>query len=532
MSIWDDNFTGTNGDPPDSGKWEIIYNTDDAYKIESNTLALNYNTSPYAPENITVDIRGKFYLTGDFDIQISGTRYYISSSGTITWFTLEVVSEDETKWAGIGYFGGSTTPTYGFFSCDDTGSGTPHNRIDAYSDTDQFPVRITRSGSIITVYRWDSGNSRWEGDYNDTAGWTIRSISGNVRVRLAAYVASGKRAYWNLDNFAINSGDAEAIPESGITQDEIGLQSGIDGYNEIGQTPQGLGVQSAIDAESDYVFANFKVGFNAAADTSGNIQNVTVAGGLGANGIADAYLATESFFLNVGLKCTSDAAYQTKHVEDEIGLNALINCNREFTRDTEDEIGMNAGVDAYNFTTWAAANIGRARKFFILTLTGGPDGVADVEIPFSSFQARKRSDSQSYISVVIRKFDYASQITARQNGDIVVEAVYYVDGIESLRQEIIRAPIDTITLDEGPKNRSISLSGYKTVTYHSRSVTLQNAIYKRLSAGKLQYRFADVDLFLQPTDELTVGDDTFTVGNITYYVSENQRQMDVFQVEQ
>ena len=233
------------------------------------------------------------------------------------------------------------------------------------------------------------------------------------------------------------------------------------------------------------------------------------------------------------MRAVIDSAFQTKWInEDEFGLNCGVTCNREYVRGAENEIGINAGVDAYNFTAWAAANLQRARKIFVLTLTGSEDGTTDVEIPISSFQARKRSDSPTYVSAVIRKYDYAAQIAARQNGQIVIDAVYLVAGVESLRQEIVRAPIDTITIDQGPKSRSITLSGYKTVTYHQRSVTLENAIYKRLSAGKLQYRFADVDLFLNPDDELTVGDDTFTVGNITYYVSENQRQMDVFQVEQ
>jgi hypothetical protein len=325
-----------------------------------------------------------------------------------------------------------------------------------------------------------------------------------------------------------------SIPELEIheTDDEIGLNSAVDGYVETGVFNFGIGFNSEIDAESIYYFLNEYAGFNDAIDTSGNTQNPVVSDGLGLSGISDAYLATETLGKTLGLQSRVYADYQTKHVENEVGLNAATDGNLEFPRITEDEIGLEASVDAYNFTAWAAENLTIARKTFQLTITGGPDGVADVTIPFTSFQSRKRSDAQSYVAVVIKKYDYASQITARQNGEIVVDAVYLVGGVESLRQEIIRAPIDTITIDKGPRSRSITLSGYKTVTYYQKSVTLQNAIYKRLSGGKLQYRFADVDIFLNPTDELTVGDDTFTVGNISYYVSGNQSQMDVFQVEQ
>lgn len=530
MGIWDDTFTGSDGDPPDSAKWEVISNTNDAAAILSNRLMVNYNVAPYAPDETTVDIRGKYLLEGDFDIQIDLYRLYIQTTGSYTYLGLKVITEDESEFAHVGYYGGAGA--YGVFAGDSDQSGNPYFTSNVFTTSDGNQLRITRSSGVVTAYHWDVSNSAWEGDFNDSAGWTLKTISGDVRVCLFAYCVATKRFYGGFDNFLINSGTATALPESGINAEEFGIESVVDGYNQSGQTPQGFGIQSAIDAESDYIFNNFKIGFNSSIDTSGNILAASASGGVGLKSDVICYLATEQFVLNVGFKGTIDAVYQTKHNAENFGLNSLIASNREFLRDSEEQVGMNAFLDAYNFTTWAAANLKTARKVYKLTLTGGQDGVADIEIPFSSFVARKRSDSPTYLSAVIRKYDYAAQIAARSNGDIVVNAVYLVGGVESLRQEVVRAPLDTISIDEGPRSRSITLSGYATVTYHQRSVTLSGAIYKRFSAGKHQYRFSDIDIFLNPKDELTVGDDTFEVGSLTYYVSGNTRQMDVFQVEQ
>ena len=366
-----------------------------------------------------------------------------------------------------------------------------------------------------------------------SSGWTSISdtTSGTFYQRTSKCDTPGDPSTTcNAENENYSVLVAVSIPELQYpSESEIGLESEVDGYSETGQTPQGVGMQSAIDAESDYVYNNFKLGFNASADTSENTQSIVSAAGLGLNSSMDAVNISQYIEQLLGFRSISDAAYQTKNTGNGIGLSAASDGYREIPKDADCGIGLLSSSDAYNYTAWAAANLSRSIKRFSLTITGAANGANDIEIPFSSFQARKRSDSQSYVSVVIRKYDYAAQIVARQNGEMVIEAVYYVGGIESLRQEIIRAPIDTIRTYEGPSSRSITIDGYKTVTYHGKAITLQNHNYRSLASGNFEFRFADIDLFLNPQDELTVGSDTFTVGEVAYYASENQRQMYVKQ---
>lgn len=531
MSIWDDTFTGSNGDPPDPTKWEVVQNTNDAYKIESNALTLNYNLTPYAPEDTYVDIRGKYFLTGDFDIETAGVRYQIGSSGTVSWYTIEVVSEDDTMWAGVGYLGGSGTPTYGFFACDDTGAGAQHNLIAYYQDTDQVKLRITRSGSTISVFRWSEDNSRWEGAYNDTGGWITRSISGNVRVRLAAFVGVGRRAYWMLDYFTINSGTSEVIPESGIAAESVGVESETDaGGIYSAESGSGPGVSSECDALSPYVDSDSNPGIRATAEVNIEYGDAVLwQTDPGVSAEIDSWLATDGIDSETGIQTAADGDYLTKSISDFPGINSAIDSFKEIGAGSTESPGVADLIDAYNFTEWQRSNLGRAKKTFELKLTGANDATTDVTLPMASFQARKRSGSPTYLSTVIRDYSFSSAIAARQNGELVIEVVYRTEGVESLREEIIRVTLDDITFDIGPKSRAITLSGYKTTTFASKSITLSNSVYSRVSSGLVQHRFADVDIFANPGDELTVGTDTFTIGNISYFITPGRQQMDVFE---
>lgn len=58
---------------------------------------------------------------------------------------------------------------------------------------------------------------------------------------------------------------------------------------------------------------------------------------------------------------------------------------------------------------------------YYLTVTGAADGLDDIEIPMSSFQARRRSGEPTYLSVVIPGLDHAEAIAARSNGTIRVD---------------------------------------------------------------------------------------------------------------
>ena len=98
---------------------------------------------------------------------------------------------------------------------------------------------------------------------------------------------------------------------------------------------------------------------------------------------------------------------------------------------------------------------------------------------------------------------------------------YLLDGVESLREEILRVELEQINPQEGARSRSITLIGHKTVTYDARAVSVQGCNYKYTSGGSRGFRFPQADPYLNPGDALTVVDteDVLTVDYITYAIS-------------
>jgi len=161
---------------------------------------------------------------------------------------------------------------------------------------------------------------------------------------------------------------------------------------------------------------------------------------------------------------------------------------------------------------------------FYLILTGADDGLDDVYLPMSSFQARMRDGEPSYISCVIPdSLTYEADITSRSNGDIIIQKGYkLVDGTVYM-EEIARVDFESIQIDRGARNDSATISGHRTVSSTAPKERAVSGVsfYGMKTDGKRRIR-AEMDLFLRCGDTCIYGsggNDYFTVGSITYYVS-------------
>lgn len=199
-----------------------------------------------------------------------------------------------------------------------------------------------------------------------------------------------------------------------------------------------------------------------------------------------------------------------------------------YPRETSENFEISDVIDALNWSRWLLLNQDRAITRYYFTLTGVADGTTDIEIPISSFQARKRSGTSTYLSVVIPNYvDYAGPVAARSNGQMVLEMAYLLDGVEDIRQEICRVDLENISEYQGANRRSIGLTGHLTVSYVSKQVTLENANYQSTVNGRRLFRFGTIDPFVNPGDTCNVGSDSFTVDFITFIVSAIAKTMEV-----
>ena len=131
---------------------------------------------------------------------------------------------------------------------------------------------------------------------------------------------------------------------------------------------------------------------------------------------------------------------------------------------------------------------------------------------------------------MVTGYAYADQINARSNGEMVIEMAYLINGVESIREEILRADLEDIPLSKGSRSRSITLTGHKTVSFSPKVSTIENPTYRYVSGGKLGFRFAKPDLYVNPGDTCRVGDDEFVIDWISYVVSARARMMEVREI--
>ena len=217
----------------------------------------------------------------------------------------------------------------------------------------------------------------------------------------------------------------------------------------------------------------------------------------------DAFNCTDEITQNIGAADDVDGVKETEPTE--------ISETIEITDDS----------DGFNWSAWFRANRDRSVIRYYCTLTGAADGLSDLTIPISSFQATKRTGESTYLSVSVPGVAQAEEIADRSNGELVIYMAYLLDGVESLREEILRVELEQINPQEGARSRSINLIGHKTVTYDARAVAVQGCNYKYTSGGSRGFRFPQADPYLNPGDALTVVDteDVLTVDYITYAIS-------------
>lgn len=206
-----------------------------------------------------------------------------------------------------------------------------------------------------------------------------------------------------------------------------------------------------------------------------------------------------------------------------------VTARRGYDVDVDASFNLSDNWQLFNYAAWIRQNSARANERFFFTLTGTADQVEDAEIPISSIYARKRSGDPTYLQVVVPSFNYANEISDRASGEMIVEMGYEVGGEIALREQILIADLEDIRTDEGPVNRSVTLSGHKTISYGNNLVTFRRdqATYRSVQTRARVYRFAHVDPFVNPGDTVIVGDEQFTCDNIVYIINEFQASMEI-----
>jgi hypothetical protein len=159
-------------------------------------------------------------------------------------------------------------------------------------------------------------------------------------------------------------------------------------------------------------------------------------------------------------------------------------------------------------------------------LTGGS---GTIQIPLSSFQSRRRTNTPVWLSVVspAATDTMIADINARAAGQIVIKrGVKYPDGSEQL-DELMRADFESLRIDKGATSATLSLTGRSTETATAKARVLQGISYRPTSSGARRVRCA-VDTYLAPGDTADLGGaETMPVNEVVIWVSPQQAYMEV-----
>lgn len=192
------------------------------------------------------------------------------------------------------------------------------------------------------------------------------------------------------------------------------------------------------------------------------------------------------------------------------------------------------------FPTWSisAQAEATATPIYICVLTGAADGLEDLEIPISSFQAKMRDGDPSYISAYIPNIAaWADEINARENGDILIRKGYkFADGTRQL-ETIAWVDFENLRYDKGANSQTGVIMGHRTESASetgTKTVTLSGVSYKSLQENGLMRIRCSVNLFLRPGDTVIYDDEgsTIVAGYINYIVNTDYAWMEVTEAEE
>ena len=193
-------------------------------------------------------------------------------------------------------------------------------------------------------------------------------------------------------------------------------------------------------------------------------------------------------------------------------------------------IGFSCQTGGFNYSAWVRTNLSRAVFRYYARITGAGDGLEDCDLAgLKSFQFRRRSGSPSYLSLsLVHSDSLLASISERSSGELVLDMAAVIDGVESLREELVRVDFYSCRYDKGGENRSISLVGYATQENAGSRVELIGVTTETLLAdGRMQYRCARPDFYLKPGDTAFYDGNEFTVGQVSSIVSPISQLMDV-----
>lgn len=200
-----DNFTGTNGDAPDTDSWclgQAFQPSGTSYEINNNKLRVEI---PYNASDQSVIVASTFKVSGDLDIQVDYDEVSADNPSSSFSWPARFLLYPQT--GGFDTYSSYFTICYGrdssggFMLADTTSSSIEKITSPVYASG---KLRIIRSGSTLKGYYWTGSQWEWDGS---TDGYTFPMTSSAdmvIGLMTSADYDSGTTTDW--DNVQVNLG--------------------------------------------------------------------------------------------------------------------------------------------------------------------------------------------------------------------------------------------------------------------------------------------------------------------------------------
>lgn len=309
--------------------------------------------------------------------------------------------------------------------------------------------------------------------------------------------------------------------------EQIGLSASFEAELQEGSIAATLGLGVAFYVEQADYGISHTIGIDVSFDAILLVGDLSA--NLGISVVMDREVEYLSTALNqIGFMVSFEAVSLSDSLTLGVGFGAQFSASQEASRDVENDLGLSCVFDGFNWSDFLRRYGDHITRRYYCTLTGDPDGLEDVVIPIESFQTRIRNGEPTFLSVTIPSLEKADDISDRPNGEIYIEMAFLVAGVEMHREEIVRVSLEDIDIHDGSQNKTIVLSGHKTVTWGvPKTVTISGVNYRRTLNGVTRLRTLYPDMYLKPGDYASYDGDTITVEQITIFVGPTTSTMEL-----
>lgn len=242
----------------------------------------------------------------------------------------------------------------------------------------------------------------------------------------------------------------------------------------------------------------------------------------------DARIAENTGPLSTSILLLASASQARVQVSSMLGAALLFATDTHALLAAASPLGAFSGRAHSDFTPGLAADALQFQRYVLDLITPG----GTVRVPMSSWQSTQQTDSQCYAGAVIPACAaYVDDLA--EATEFVISRVATLAAGGTMEIEIVRSPLDTLQIDQGPTNHTASISGYTDAIdpdadppeVYDRTLQGVRSISNYASGARVR---CAIDWLLRPAMRAHYASTSMVVSYMNLYVTQNARSVEAY----